>query len=495
MTWSKRAVLAVALAVSVATPALAQVGGRPFEISAGAGIFAFDTRARIQDAATYGASVGLRLTPWIALELPGQIAFSKSLVDGESDHDFVYYGGDLRFNLRPAEGRAVPYLFAGGGYASSKSSVRVPEERTGPAGTMGIGFLHNIAGPRTYLRLQVRDVILRDRTQDLANHFAATAGIHFVLGGKDRDQDLDGVRDWLDKCPNTLIGAKVDLNGCPTDADRDSVWDGLDKCENTPFGCRVDRKTGCPIDTDGDGVCDGIDTCADTPKGATVNATGCPTDNDGDGVWDGIDTCPGTPAGAVVDALGCPKDGDKDGVPDGIDKCPNTEAGLQVDPQGCVIEIVVREIELMDTGMIRLQNVNFETDKSDILPEVKPALDVVGQVLSKWPTLRIEIGGHTDIRGTPKHNQTLSEQRVKSVLDYLLTNFTGLDKKQFVTRGYGLARPIADNKTEAGMAANRRVEFVVLNKGELKKEIERRRLLKKGENAPIETSAPPDTTQ
>ncbi len=495
MTWSKRAVLAVALAISIATPALAQVGGRPFEISANAGIFAFDTRARIQDATTYGGSVGLRLTPWIALELPGQIAFSKSLVDPASDHDFVYYGGDLRFNLRPAEGRAVPYLFAGGGYASSKSEARGPVERTGPAGTMGIGFLHNVAGPRTYLRLQVRDVILRDRTTDLANHFAATAGLHFVLGGKDRDQDLDGVRDWLDRCPNTPIGAKVDPQGCPTDADRDSVWDGLDKCENTPFGCRVDRKTGCPTDADGDGVCDGIDTCADTPKGATVNATGCPTDGDGDGVWDGIDTCPGTPTGAVVDEKGCPKDSDKDGVPDGIDKCPNTEAGLQVDPQGCVIEVVVREIELMDTGMIRLQNVNFETDKWDILPEFKPALDVVGQVLSKWPTLRIEIGGHTDIRGTAKHNQKLSEQRVKSVLDYLLTNFTGLDKSRFVTRGYGLSRPIADNKTEAGMAANRRVEFVVLNKGELKKEIERRRLLKKGENTPIETPAPPDTTQ
>ena len=96
---------------------------------------------------------------------------------------------------------------------------------------------------------------------------------------------------------------------------------------------------------------------------------------------------------------------------------------------------------------------------------------------------------------TPRLNQKHSEQRVMSVLDYLLTNFTGLDKKQFVTRGYGLSRPIADNKTEAGMAANRRVEFVVLNKGELKKEIGRRRLLKKGENVPIETSAPPDTTQ
>jgi len=495
MTWSQRAVLAVALAVSMATPALAQVGGHPFEFSAGAGIFAFDTRARIKDAPTYGASVGVRLTPWITLELPGQIAFSKSLVDPAVDHDFVYYGGDVRFNLRPAEGRAVPYLFAGAGYASSESNARDPNNHTGLAGTMGIGLLRNVRGPRTYVRLQIRDVILHDRTLDLANHFAATAGIHFVLGGKYRDQDLDGVRDWLDKCLNTPIGAKVDVNGCPTDADRDSVWDGIDKCEGTPFGCRVDRKTGCPIDADGDGVCDGIDRCADTPRGAAVDANGCPTDADHDGTWDGIDTCPNTPAGAVVDAKGCPTDSDKDGVPDGIDKCPNTEAGLEVDPQGCPTEVALRELELMETGMIRPQNVKFETGKADILPEFHHELDLVSQVLSKWPALRIEIGGHTDNRGTPQNNQKLSERRVKSVLDHLLANFPTLIKGQFVTRGYGVSRPITFNKTEAGMAANRRVEFVVLNKGEFKKEIERRRLLNKGENLPIETSAPPDTTR
>ena len=63
--------------------------------------------------------------------------------------------------------------------------------------------------------------------------------------------------------------------------------------------------------------------------------------------------------------------------------------------------------------MIRLQNVNFATNKADILPDSYGTLDIVGQVLRKWPELRIEVGGHTDARGSDTHNQRLSEARAK----------------------------------------------------------------------------------
>ncbi len=491
MTWSKRAVLSAALLISAAAPAVAQVAGRPFEISGGAGVLGFDHRAGIKSAPAYTLSLGWRLTPWISFEVPGVAAFSKASRFPDVKDDFTYYGGDFRLNLRTSDSRAVPYILTGVGYATDKSDALAPVKLNSTAGSLGLGLLLNFAGPRTYLRMQVRDIMMRDRTPDVVSHFAATVGLQYVLGGKFKDVDLDGVRDWLDQCPNTPIGAKVDAHGCPLDSDRDSVYDGLDACPNTPFGCKVDAR-GCPIDSDGDGVCDGMDQCADTPKGATVDAKGCPHDSDGDGVWDGIDQCPNTPTGAKVDARGCPIDSDKDGVPDGIDQCPNTPAGLQVDEKGCVLETVEREIELMDTGMIRLQNVNFETGKADILEPSKPALEVVGKVLSNWPTLQIEIGGHTDPRGGLKYNQKLSEARVVSVLNYLLATFPQLHKSQFKTKGYGYSRPIATNSTEAGMALNRRVEFVVLNKGELKKEIERRRPARKDEPA---GGAPADTTR
>jgi OOP family OmpA-OmpF porin len=226
-------------------------------------------------------------------------------------------------------------------------------------------------------------------------------------------------------------------------------------------------------------VFDGLDQCPDTPKGATVDAKGCPTDADGDGVFDGLDQCPNTPKGATVDAKGCPMDSDGDGVPDGIDKCANTPAGLKVDASGCPIEVTEKETELLDTGMIRLQNVNFDTGKATLLPESYAALDEVGGILMKWPQLSIEIGGHTDSRGSAGKNQVLSEQRAQSVKDYLVDKFPALAGSQLTVKGYGFARPLVKNNSALNMAKNRRVEFRVLNREALKKEVERRKMLQK----------------
>jgi OOP family OmpA-OmpF porin len=210
-----------------------------------------------------------------------------------------------------------------------------------------------------------------------------------------------------------------------------------------------------------------------------VDAKGCPVDSDADGVWDGIDQCPGTPKGATVDARGCPIDSDGDGVWDGIDQCPNTPAGARVDAAGCPIEVTERETEMLDTGMIRLQGINFETGVATLLPESFPILDQVGPVLLKWPQLQIEIGGHTDSRGSASKNQALSDARAVSVRAYLLQHFPGIADGQLTPRGYGSSRPLAPNTNALNMARNRRVEFVVLNKDVLKKEVERRKLLQK----------------
>jgi OOP family OmpA-OmpF porin len=97
-------------------------------------------------------------------------------------------------------------------------------------------------------------------------------------------------------------------------------------------------------------------------------------DSDGDGVMDSRDKCPGTQRGCVVDADGCPIDSDHDGVCDGLDQCPNTASGATVDRVGCVIappeppEIKQRETELLDTGMLRISDINFDYDKSSIRP-------------------------------------------------------------------------------------------------------------------------------
>jgi outer membrane protein OmpA-like peptidoglycan-associated protein len=138
-----------------------------------------------------------------------------------------------------------------------------------------------------------------------------------------------------------------------------------------------------------------------------------------------------------------------------------------VGPDGCPpqsSEVQLRETELLDTGLIRLHDIKFDTNKSTILPESRPPIDVVGEVLSKWPQLKIEIGGYCDSRGTAEYNLALSGRRVTSVRAYLLQHFPRLEAAQLVAKGYGESQPLVPNTSPENMAKNRRVEFKVMNK-------------------------------
>ncbi len=485
--------LLLCLGLAIAQPAAAQIMGRPFEFSGQAGVNHYDIRGRMQDGPGYAGSVGWRAKPWLVLE--GQALFGPAQADTlpRQDHNLFSAGLDLRMNLRSPEGKMVPFVLVGGGYTSSHTSGRPPDKLERGSGSIGLGMLYRLANQRAFVRFQVRDLFFRERDAlEFSNHFAATLGLHVLLGGRPRDSDLDGVRDALDTCPGTPIGAKVDANGCPLDGDGDKVFDGLDKCEGTPAGCVV-NKDGCPADADGDGVCDGVDTCPDTPKGATVDARGCPSDPDGDGIMDGVDECANTIQGCTVDEKGCPADSDKDGVCDGLDLCPNTPAGLRVDAAGCPIEVSVKEIELLDTGMIRLENINFDTGKATIKPVSFPVLEEVARILQQYPTLQIEIGGHTDNTGGAALNEKLSGERAAAVLDHLKQNFPEIASSQFTAKGYGPTRPVAPNTTTLGRAKNRRVEFKVMNTSALRIERERRTFLKKG-GGTVPVPAPADTT-
>jgi len=487
----KGALLVFTFALLMSAPAAAQIGGHPFEISGSAGVSSPDMRARRECGFGYTSSLGWRANPNLSVEASGTWAPSQIDDNREMVHNFFLASLDLRWNLRPAFHSLVPYLLVGTGYAAAHSSALAPEKLERGAGSLGAGLLLNL-NQRGYLRLQVRDIVFRERSQrEFSNHAVATVGVTLLWGGRPMDADRDGVRDALDKCPSTPLGATVDAMGCPSDVDGDSVLNGIDKCDDTPRGCVIDA-TGCQKDADGDGVCDGLDTCADTPKGATVNATGCPSDSDGDTVLDGLDQCANTPQGATVNATGCPTDADGDGVFDGLDQCANTPSGLQVDPKGCPIEVSEKETQLLDTGSIRIQNINFDTGKATIKPESFAVIDTVARILQQYPTLRIEIGGHTDNKGSAELNNALSQERADSVLAYLRTKLSGVDASQYSARGYGMDVPVAPNRTEIGRAKNRRVEFRVLNTDALRIERERRRFLRRGESsAPV---TPPPAT-
>jgi outer membrane protein OmpA-like peptidoglycan-associated protein len=415
-----------------------------------------------------GGRGGLLVRSWLGLEGTYGAASGDAL-------RLNHVGADLVVRLLP-ERRICPYVT--GGWAQLEIDPDHAETQTLNGWEAGGGILAPV-WRRLGLRLDVRDVMVeQDAPSKWLHDVIATAGLQLAVGGSERDSDADGVGDSQDRCPDTPFDAIVDASGCPLDADKDGVADGLDNCANTPPGVRVDAR-GCPQDSDGDGVSDAVDACADTPRGATVDARGCPLDADADGVADGLDTCASTPRGAVVDPKGCPLDSDGDGVPDGIDQCAGTPVGSQVDSTGCTPVASAKLIELLDTGKIRLENVHFATSKVALTPDSYPALDALGQLLLQWPQLQIEIAGHTDSQGAAASNQKLSLARAQAVVDYLVQKFPGLDSKQYTAKGYGESQPVADNKTAAGRAQNRRVELRVLNRDVLRQEVERRGLVPK----------------
>ena len=478
MFWWKRILLPAALVASFVAPAHAQLNGHPVEASVGAGIQSFDARDFIQDSPSFTGSLGYRWSEVFTWE--ASFTGSKAKLDrpSEDDHEWSYSALDLRWNIRDAGERATPFFLVGMGYGRAMNPYTGHNGRGAPS--LGVGFVYNLLGhPRTYLRFQVRDVMFRESgALEFSHHISATAGLQYAFRGRAKDKDLDGVRNWIDLEPATPIGAKVDASGVHLDTDKDGVFDGLDKCEGTPAGCKVDAK-GCILDADGDGVCDGLDQCADTPKGAKVDGKGCPLDTDGDGVFDGLDECENSPKGAQVDAKGCPTDADGDGVYDGLDQCAATPAGLKVDANGCPIEVSERETELLDTGTIRLQGIQFDVNKATIKEESFPVLDEVAAILQQYPALTLEIGGHTDNTGVKAKNVTLSEARAQAVLTYMTGKYPMIDATHFTVKGYGPNVPVAPNTTALGKAKNRRVEFKVTNTEALKIEREKRRFVPK----------------
>jgi outer membrane protein OmpA-like peptidoglycan-associated protein len=119
------------------------------------------------------------------------------------------------------------------------------------------------------------------------------------------------------------------------------------------------------------------------------------------------------------------------------------------------------DIELKKiTATIHLNNILYAHNKWDLLPESYIELDKLITLLQKNPTLMIEIRSHTDSKGSVKYNQTLSEKRAASVVQYLISK--GIPRERLASKGYGESQLlIKPEKSEADYQANRRTEFTV----------------------------------
>src|ERR1700761_5650556 len=104
-------------------------------------------------------------------------------------------------------------------------------------------------------------------------------------------------------------------------------------------------------------------------------------------------------------------------------------------------------------------NITFKSDSAELNPSFYKVLNSVNIVVKKYNKTVVEVAGHTDSTGGAEYNQQLSERRADSVAQYLESQ--GLANNRVVTVGAGETRPVADNSTVEGRAANRRVELTL----------------------------------
>ncbi|RMH45300.1 MAG: hypothetical protein D6689_00220 [Deltaproteobacteria bacterium] len=274
-------------------------------------------------------------------------------------------------------------------------------------------------------RLDVRQLLIAGRDPSLTLEHEVHLGLYVRFGlGAPKTVVVERIVERPVEAPASPV---------ETDSDGDGFPDKVDRCPNqAEVVNQIDDDDGCPeIDSDNDGLLGTRDQCPDAAEDLDgfEDDDGCPdSDNDGDGRPDRID--------------GCPLE-------------PETLNGYQ-DDDGCPDEVPEQVKQF--TGVIK--GIRFKRGSARILWRSRRTLDLAVALFKKYPSLRIEISGHTDNTGSEDTNKALSRKRADAVKWYLVDH--GIDPNRILTVGYGSARPIADNSTRKGRAQNRRIEFRLL---------------------------------
>ena len=446
------------------------------------GVHVFSTNnelgvADVPDADSVGNSIafGPRVSYAVLdnLSLEGEIAIIPSSWRDSGDSELVLgWRAHAQLYFLGEEAKLRPFALAGFGFQQTTQGdkYQVDEDFTWHAG-VGVEYA---VDPRWGVRGDGRLLLPPSSGGDgVTTDFEVLVGAYYRFGQEapasvpaEGDRDGDGIADSADKCPDQAEDKDgyADNDGCPdADNDEDGIPDASDQCPDeaeTKNGYKDDD--GCPdtvADTDGDGIPDDRDECPKEAedKDGFEDEDGCPDpDNDGDGVTDAADQCP-LEAGPVENH-GCP-DTDRDGdtVVDRLDNCPD-EAG---DPanQGCKKKQLV---VLHSTNLQILDKVFFARNRSAIKSRSHALLDNIAQVMNNHPEIKkVSVEGYTDSRGTLEYNLELSQHRADAVVGYLVGH--GVDASRLQAVGKGEADPVADNKTAKGRAANRRVEFKIVD--------------------------------
>lgn len=428
---------------------------------------------------------------------------------GFSDYKTTLIPIDFRVRLSPLKSVDwSPYLFAGVG-AVSWNVTQEPINKASDAKSSGVGFFVPIGAGiyhklSDYWGIELSFGGNASFTDDLNpahdnrndGWWHGMVGIMYQFYTGNDDADGDGLTDAQER----LLG--TDPHNPDTDGDGLKDGEEVNKYKTNPLNSDTDGdglKDGEEVrtyytdplkaDTDGDGLTDGdevlkyktdplkMDTDGDgLSDGDEVlkhHTDPLKKDTDGDGLTDGDEVLKYKTNPLAVDTDGDqlsdgeevnryhtnPLNPDTDGgtVFDGVEVKRGTNPLDAADD--VVKEVPKDELDLSKAGgTITLEGIEFDVNKATIRPSSEVELQKALKTLQNHPEVEVEVRGHTDNSGKHDKNVKLSEDRAKSVRQWLIDH--GIAASRMTTKGFGPDSPIAPNDTPENKQKNRRIEFV-----------------------------------
>jgi len=247
-----------------------------------------------------------------------------------------------------------------------------------------------------------------------------------------------------------------------------SADDYLSKVDLIPNDKKVLDILKIDYDLDRDKIVDDYDLCDISIKGAKVMYYGCKPkvlDSDNDGVADIHDKCPSSNNGAKVSSDGCEYDDDLDGIVNINDECPNTPSGKKVSINGCVIEVFENNsiIKSKNTKQEKLNSLTvfYKKDSTTIQKNEQEKVKKFINFLKENDGYDVILIGHANKEGNTQNMLSLSENRAKNILAYIVKN--GIDEIRLSYEGLGDSEPIAFGNDPKNLMLNRRVEAILVD--------------------------------
>ncbi len=433
-----------------------------FSVSPFGGGYTFDGKQHMKTAPVYGLRLGYGLTEHLAQEFVVDYLSTKG-THNERSINALSYRLDLLYNFIP-KGPLVPYLAMGGGGITfgHGSGFNQGGSNTDATANVGGGLKYFVTDSIA-LRADARQLFLFEKHNSVMYNWEYTGGLTFLFGG---------IKPAAAPIPPSV--PTCDLSAYPS---------SIKKGESTMLSWSSRNASKCKIQP-GIGTVDLQGSMAVSPATATSYTLKCSGEG---GEAESNKTVNVMPAAALAPSASLLAEpvsimkGEKANLKWNSQNA--TECNIQpeigtVKPQGAMeiapsadtaytltctgeggkatsdAKVAVTAPPTMEELCMTL-NIEYDTDKAIIKPAYYGEVEKVANFMKRFPQIKGTIEGHTDNVASAKYNIKLSQKRAEGVVKMLVEKY-GIDKSRLAAKGYGLTRPIADNRTKEGRQKNRR---------------------------------------